>query len=98
MLVLVDEASSYVWTFSLKAKGEVASTVTAWLAQEERQSGHSVRVFMSDNGSEFINSTMANLCATKGIRRETTIPYTPQQNGKLSVTIERWKPCYSAPT
>lgn len=58
MLVLVDEASSYVWTFPLKAKSEAAPTIKVWLLQEERQSGRSAQAFMSDYGTEFFNNAI----------------------------------------
>ena len=34
-----------------------------------------------DNGGEFTGSDFKNLCIEVGIKRELTIPYTPQQNG-----------------
>jgi hypothetical protein len=41
--------SSYVWTFSLKekAKSDLASTVTAWLAQERIGSTSSPYTFLA---------------------------------------------------
>jgi len=47
----------------------------------ERQSGLKVRRLRSDNGSEFVNEAMHTFCRCNGIIHETTIPYTPEQNG-----------------
>ena len=47
----------------------------------ERQSGLKVRRLRSDNGSEFVNEAMHTFCRRNGIIHETTIPYTPEQNG-----------------
>nr|GEZ34447.1 retrovirus-related Pol polyprotein from transposon TNT 1-94 [Tanacetum cinerariifolium] len=35
----------------------------------------------SDNGTEFKNNNLNQLCGMKGIKREFSIPRTPQQNG-----------------
>ncbi|GJV79312.1 putative RNA-directed DNA polymerase [Tanacetum coccineum] len=41
----------------------------------------SVKIFRSDNGTEFINQSMDKFCKEKGILYQTSCPYTPQQNG-----------------
>nr|GFA03695.1 putative ribonuclease H-like domain-containing protein [Tanacetum cinerariifolium]GFA11152.1 putative ribonuclease H-like domain-containing protein [Tanacetum cinerariifolium] len=40
-----------------------------------------VKVIRSDNGTEFKNSDLNQLCGLKKIKREFSIPRTPQQNG-----------------
>jgi hypothetical protein len=35
----------------------------------------------SDNGTEFVNKKMDNMCALNGIVHQKTVPYSPQQNG-----------------
>ena len=35
----------------------------------------------SDNGGEYVSNEFKNLCATEGIRRESTTPRNPQHNG-----------------
>lgn len=44
-----------------------------------------------DNGLEFCNKDLDNLCALFGIKRHKTVPYTPQQNG---VAESRLAPVY----
>ncbi|XP_075107038.1 uncharacterized protein LOC142180020 [Nicotiana tabacum] len=41
----------------------------------------SMKVFSSDNGSEFLNSQVVELLQTKGIIHQSSCIYTPQQNG-----------------
>jgi len=60
---------------------ENSFTVHDVLAMLERQSGLKVRRLRSDNGSEFVNDAMNTFCCRNGIIHETTIPYTPEQNG-----------------
>nr|GFB26002.1 retrovirus-related Pol polyprotein from transposon TNT 1-94 [Tanacetum cinerariifolium] len=40
-----------------------------------------VKVIRSDNGTEFKNSDLNQFCGMKGIKREFSVPRTPQQNG-----------------
>nr|GEV28207.1 retrovirus-related Pol polyprotein from transposon TNT 1-94 [Tanacetum cinerariifolium] len=40
-----------------------------------------VKVIKSDNGTEFKNNDLNQLCGMKGIKREFSVPRTPQQNG-----------------
>ncbi|GJU36932.1 ribonuclease H-like domain-containing protein [Tanacetum coccineum] len=47
----------------------------------ENQLNHKVKIIRCDNGIEFKNHTMNELCAKKGIKREFSIARTPQQNG-----------------
>jgi len=46
----------------------------------ECQSGLKVKRLWSDNGSEFINSSINKFCQQDGIIHEIILPYLPQQN------------------
>nr|GEU88267.1 hypothetical protein [Tanacetum cinerariifolium] len=47
----------------------------------ENQLSLKVKVIRSDNGTEFKNSDLNQFCGMKGIKREFSVPRTPQQNG-----------------
>nr|GFB14702.1 retrotransposon protein, putative, Ty1-copia subclass [Tanacetum cinerariifolium] len=47
----------------------------------ENQLSLKVKVIRSDNGTEFKNSDLNQFCEIKGIKREFSVPRTPQQNG-----------------
>ncbi|GJS17398.1 integrase, catalytic region, zinc finger, CCHC-type containing protein, partial [Tanacetum coccineum] len=47
----------------------------------EKQLNHNVKIIRCDNGTEFKNYAMNELCAKKGIKREFSVDRTPQQNG-----------------
>nr|GFA72984.1 ribonuclease H-like domain-containing protein [Tanacetum cinerariifolium] len=47
----------------------------------ENQLSFKVKVFRSDNGTKFKNSDLNQFCELKGIKREFSVPKTPQQNG-----------------
>ncbi|GJV82494.1 ribonuclease H-like domain-containing protein [Tanacetum coccineum] len=53
----------------------------------ENKLSHSVKIIRCDNGTEFKNHAMNELCAKKGIKREFSVARTPQQNGKSPVLV-----------
>ena len=73
-LVIVEVSCRYLVERLLHTKEDVGVTVRDVLAMLERQSGLKVR-------SEFVNNAMNTFCHHNGIIHETTIPYTPEQNG-----------------
>ncbi|GKF59766.1 putative ribonuclease H-like domain-containing protein [Tanacetum coccineum] len=48
---------------------------------KKRLLSHNVKIIRCDNGTEFKNHAMNELCAKKGIKREFSVARTPQQNG-----------------
>ena len=47
------------------------------------------RAFTTDNGAEYTNLTFVDYCNGLGIRRQLTVPYTPQQNGPVESRLSR---------
>ena len=81
-ITLLDDHTGYSIVQPLRRKSDVADFLKATITMLERQTGHTVQRIRSDNGGEFINADLATFYQSKGIRSETTVPYTPQQNGK----------------
>ncbi|KAE8698301.1 hypothetical protein F3Y22_tig00110599pilonHSYRG00009 [Hibiscus syriacus] len=52
-----------------------------WKAMVENETGLKVKRLRSDNGGEYIDSRFRDFYANNGIKMETTVPITPQQNG-----------------
>ena len=80
-LVIIEVSCHYPVGRLLCNKDETGTTVCDILVMFERQSGQKICYLHSDNSSEFINQTMAEFCHHNSIVHETTIPYTPEQNG-----------------
>jgi hypothetical protein len=51
------------------------------LQQVENEIGHKIKVLFSDNGGEFVSKKFDTFLAECGIQRQTSAPYSPQQNG-----------------
>jgi transposase InsO family protein len=80
-LLLVDDATRYMWVVLLTAKSEASSTIKRIHAAAEKECDRKLRVLRTDNGGEFTAAVFAAYCADEGITRHFSAPYTPQQNG-----------------
>lgn len=81
-ITLLDDHTSYSVVAPLHRKSDAADFIKTTINLLERQTGNTVKRIRSDNGGEFINTNLATFFESKGIQSETTVPYTPQQNGK----------------
>jgi transposase InsO family protein len=92
-LLLVDDATRYMWVVLLTAKSEASSAIKRIQAAEEKECGRKLRVLRTDNGGEFMAVEFAAYCADEGITRHFSAPYTPQQNGvveRRNQTVVAW--------
>ncbi|KAD5318235.1 hypothetical protein E3N88_18181 [Mikania micrantha] len=80
-LVIVDDYSRFVWTFFLHSKDEVAKSIINFVLYVEKQYSLPVKCVRSDNGTEFRNHILDEFYLAKGIKRQYSIPRTPEQNG-----------------
>ena len=80
-MTFIDDYSHYISTYFLKNKSDVFEAFTNFAAIAEKQTGRQIKVVRSDNGKEFINSKFKEFFAKKGIVHQTTVCYSPQQNG-----------------
>nr|GEV66732.1 hypothetical protein [Tanacetum cinerariifolium] len=79
-LVITDDYSRFTWVFFLATKDEATPIITTFLTGIENQLSLKVKVIRSDNGTEFKNSDLNQFCGLKEIKREFSVPRTPQQN------------------
>jgi transposase InsO family protein len=80
-VIFIDDFSRTTWLYLLKNKSEVFSQFVDFCNYVENQFDTKIKIFRSDNGTEFVNQNFANLFKEKGILHQTTCVYTPQQNG-----------------
>jgi transposase InsO family protein len=78
----LDDYSGLSSVALLRRKSDVythtVDTITLW----ENQTGKTVKAIRTDNGGEYLSRQFQDYFADKGILHQTTVPYTPQQNGK----------------
>nr|GEZ44133.1 hypothetical protein [Tanacetum cinerariifolium] len=80
-LVIIDDYSRFTWVFFLASKDETSPILKTFITGLENQLSLRVKVIRSDNRTEFKNSDLNQFCGLKGIKREFSVPKTPQQNG-----------------
>ena len=94
-LVIVDDYSRYAWTFFLEDKSKTIGIFKIFIKQAQNEFESSVVKVRSDNGSEFRNTQVEELCNEIGTKHEFSATYTPQQNGvverknKTLITLAR---------
>ncbi|GJW48913.1 zinc finger, CCHC-type containing protein [Tanacetum coccineum] len=80
-LLIVDDWCRYMWVYLLKSKDEALAKFKIFKAQVETETRHKVKVLRTNQGDEFNSQAFVKYCQGEGIQRQTTTPYTPQQNG-----------------
>nr|GFD25963.1 putative ribonuclease H-like domain-containing protein [Tanacetum cinerariifolium] len=79
-LVIIDDYSRFTWVFFLATKDETSPILKTYITGLENQLSLKVKVIRSDNGTEFKNIDLNQFCGMKEIKREFSVPRTPQQN------------------
>jgi transposase InsO family protein len=80
-LLLIDDATRYMWVVLLTAKSKASSAIKHIQPAAEKECGRKLRVLRTDNGGEFTVAEFTAYCADEGITRHFLASYTPQQNG-----------------
>jgi transposase InsO family protein len=78
---VIDNHSGYVWSLPLKNKLDASHILQRWHCAVENQSGHKLKIIVTDNG-ELVSNSMHAWCADHGIDHQRTAPYTSAQNGR----------------
>nr|GEW86474.1 retrovirus-related Pol polyprotein from transposon TNT 1-94 [Tanacetum cinerariifolium] len=81
VLLIVDDYSRYTWTHFLRSKDETPTVLIDFLTLVQRELYAHVRTVQTDKGIEFLNKTLHEYFVKEGIRHETSIARTSEQNG-----------------
>ncbi|GJR04174.1 ribonuclease H-like domain-containing protein [Tanacetum coccineum] len=84
-LVITDDYSKFCWVFFLEHKDETYPILKDFITLVENQLNKKVKAIRCDNGTEFKNAHIIELCGSKGIKRDYSNARTPQQNGVVRV-------------
>jgi transposase InsO family protein len=82
-LLLVDDMSRYMWLRLLSSKDQAPAAIKNFQAAVEVESGRKLKVLRTDRrgGGEFTSVEFGEYCTNRGLQRQLTAPYSPQQNG-----------------
>lgn len=80
-VTFIDDHSRKVVVYCLEKKSMVLEVFKEFKARAENQTGKKIGILRSDNGTEYCNHAMKDFLRSAGIMHQTTVPYTPEQNG-----------------
>jgi histone deacetylase 1/2 len=86
-LVIVDDYSHFYWSFPLRQKSCVPCTLANFYAYVCTHFDTTICSLQTDNGTEFLNSTVEKLPSQHGTTLCLSCPYTSQQNSKSERAI-----------
>ena len=94
-LTFVDDKTHYTWVYFLKSKNELFSKFLEWKALVERISDYQLKILCTDDGGEYKSTKFSDYLKAEGIRREFTVPKTPEQNG-VAERLNRTFNCHTS--
>jgi transposase InsO family protein len=80
-MLIIDDFSRLTWVSFLREKYDVFDKFKMFKVLAKNQTGRKLKAIRSDKGGEFMSRYFKELCDRHEIKREYTIPGTPQQNG-----------------
>ena len=79
--VIADDYTRYTWVFFLVDKSDVFATFKSFVKGIHNEFEITIKRVRSDNGSEFKNTRIDELCDEFEIRHQFSAKYIPQSNG-----------------
>ena len=76
--MIVDDFTRYTWVFFLIDKSDVFATFKIFIKRIHNEFETTIKKVRSDNGSEFMNTRIHELCDELGIKQQFSAKYTPQ--------------------
>lgn len=77
----IDDYSRNVNVYFLKNKSNVKEIFQMYKNEMENHLERKIKILRTDNGLEYLNNQMFKYLTDLGIKHQTTVPYTPEQNG-----------------
>ncbi|KRX56900.1 Retrovirus-related Pol polyprotein from transposon TNT 1-94 [Trichinella sp. T9] len=80
-VTFIDDYSRWCEIYFLKNRNEVLDAFMDFKSHAENQTGNKIKTLRSDNATEYCSENFQKFLRVNGIRHETSVQYTPQQNG-----------------
>lgn len=81
LLTFIDDYTRMTFGYFIKTKDQVLPVFKEFKNLMENQTDLKIKKLRSDNGCEYINKQFQAFLKEHGIEHQTTVPYSPQQNG-----------------
>jgi hypothetical protein len=95
-VTFIDDKSKFCFIYLIKWKSEVLEKFKEFLAMVQNVFEARPKILRSDNGGEYVSKDFKKVLSAYGILHQTTVPYTPQQNGvaeRMNRTITETVKC-----
>ncbi|CAG7637718.1 unnamed protein product [Allacma fusca] len=92
-LLIKDHATVFRFAYFLNTKNETTAYVKDCVVYLENETETTVKKFMTDNGTEFVNKNLKPFFRENGILHETSASYCPESNGKIERENRTIKDC-----
>lgn len=96
-VTFTDEYSHYTCLYPMKTKDEVLDKFDEYRRMAETFHGKKIKALKSDNGGEYKSERFDNYLIKFGIKRQLSVPESPQQNGlaeRLNQTLANITRCF----
>ena len=101
LINFIDDYSRFIRVYTIKRKSQALDMLQRFIAEvgqpeemiTEDKTPPEVKGIRSDNGGEYTSKKFNDFCIQNKIKRELTIPYTPEQNG---VAERAWRTIFDA--
>lgn len=80
-ITFIYDFSRKTWIYFMHEKASAFNVFKQFKALVEKESGIQVQCLRTDKGGEFKSNSFNDFCRYRGIKRQLTSAYTPQQNG-----------------
>jgi len=80
---ILDDYTRFGWVLFIKSKDQVFDAFLSWYKNIKNIFNKSIKYLRTDNGTEFTNRRIINFCIENGISHDFSVPYEPQQNGRI---------------
>lgn len=80
-VTFTDDYTHVSVVYLMQSKSEVLQCLEEYEAMASAHFGLKISRLVCDNGGEYTGKAFRKFCKKMGIRLETTVPYTPEQNG-----------------
>jgi hypothetical protein len=77
VIIFIDDFSRFTWICFLGQKSEVFEHLKDFKALVETQSGKKIKFLQTDNGGDYVNHEIQNICHEAEIHLQHIVPYTP---------------------
>lgn len=80
-VTFIDDKSRYTFVYLIRAKSEVFAKFKEFEVLIRNKYQKTIKILRSDNGGEYLSAEFDNFLKSKGIEKQLSVAYTPQQNG-----------------